>query len=146
MPQMRNKLRKAAQLYIFEGKGKMESLREAGYRPSYVKTKVARLFGCDEMQRYIKELRVIQEQKVLELWDKMANDAPKIYEKYKQLAESTKSDDVKRSILSDLLDRVGYRKAKQLDIHEEKTVKDENLDDKITEKISRLQEFGIKVH
>jgi len=115
-----NKLRKACQSYVFEGKSKIDSLVEAGFSKSYVLGNVKKIFEQPQAQAYLDELYRKQEEMVSDLWKSMIKDAPNIYLKYKKLAEDSGSDDVKRRIWSDILDRTGYTSSKKIDIKDER--------------------------
>jgi len=117
---LNNQLKIAARKYIFEGKTKKESLTIAGYSPSYIKKNSRNLFRSAAMESYIDELERRREEEMAEMWRTMAQDAPAIYRKYKKLAEDTTSDDVKRKIYFDILNRTGYISANKLEITSKK--------------------------
>ena len=135
--------KKAARLYSFEGYSKKGALEEAGYSPSYIQANATRIFNLPEMVKYLEELEQRKEDASLRLWAQMLLDAPEIYKRYKQLAEKTDSNDVKRRIYADILDRTGFKQSKKIDISDNRRL--QNVDEAIKDAAAEMDELGIDV-
>lgn len=139
-----NRQKIAARKYVLEGKTKVDSLTEAGYGRAYIRSNMAKLFGSKAIIDYMDELTRKKEEEVTQLWRIMANDAPEIYRKYKDLAEKTDSDDVRRRIYANILDRTGYIGANKLEVTNRK-IDPESIDKDLAKVLQDLKEENIDI-
>lgn len=142
-PTLSEKQKIAAQKYVFEGYNKKQALIDAGYGKHYVNSNLGKLFNSPAMNSYISELQQRREDEAAELWRVMSEDAPEIYRRYKALAEKTDSDDVKRRIYSDILNRTGYVGANKLEVT--KKIDPKEVEEDLEKVLKDLKDEGVDI-